>query len=84
MSGCPYLIGLHHKGVYVGYPYPNFRLNVLFWGPTLWPVRREGARGTMACPRRNGTKASMGSQKQRREFDSSEGRPTCPKPKVAS
>ena len=23
MPGCTYLIGLHYKGVYMGYPYPN-------------------------------------------------------------
>ena len=30
--GYPYLIGLHYKGVYMGYPYPYFCL-CAFWGP---------------------------------------------------
>ena len=30
--GYPYLIGLHYKGVYMGYPYRNFRL-CAFLGP---------------------------------------------------
>ena len=30
LSGYPYPIGLHYKGVYMGYPYPNFCL-CAFW-----------------------------------------------------
>ena len=30
--GYPYLIGLHYKGVYMGYPYPEFCL-CAFLGP---------------------------------------------------
>ena len=33
LKGYPYLIGLHDKGVYMGYPYPNFCL-CAFLGPT--------------------------------------------------
>ena len=32
LQGYPYLIGLHSKGVYMGYPYPYFCL-CAFWGP---------------------------------------------------
>ena len=45
LEGCPYRIGLHYKGVYMGYPYPNFAY-VLFWDPgshlkVLQPLRRR-------------------------------------------
>ena len=32
LHGYPYLIGLHYRGVYMGYPYPNYCL-CAFWGP---------------------------------------------------
>ena len=31
LHGYPYLIGLHYRGVYMGYPYPNYCL-CAFWG----------------------------------------------------
>ena len=34
LPGYPYLSGLHYKGVYMGYPYPNFCL-CAFLGPSL-------------------------------------------------
>ena len=34
LQGYPYLIGLHYKGVCMGYPYPNFCFCPVFWGPT--------------------------------------------------
>ena len=33
--GYPYLVGLHYKGLHMGYPYPMFCLRA-FWGPQLW------------------------------------------------
>ena len=33
LKGCPYLNGLHYKGVYMGYPYPNFCLCGFLGGP---------------------------------------------------
>ena len=33
--GYPYLIGLHYRGVYMGYPHPYFFIYVLLWGPSL-------------------------------------------------
>ena len=38
--GYPYLIGLLHKGVYMRYPYPNFRLCPIL-GPYLCPANPE-------------------------------------------
>ena len=32
IPGYPYLIGLHYKGVYMGYPYPYFCLCVFLVG----------------------------------------------------
>ena len=39
--GCPYLTGLHYKGV-MGYPYPNFCLCV-FFGALVWGPRVGGS-----------------------------------------
>ena len=36
--GYPYLIRLHYKGAFMGYPYPNFFAYVLFWGPITEPA----------------------------------------------
>ena len=33
LKGYPYLIGLLYKGVYMGYPYPNFCLCAFFGAP---------------------------------------------------
>ena len=42
LKGYPYLIGLHYKGVYRGYPYPNFCLRA-FLGPNLGGSEVEGS-----------------------------------------
>ena len=51
LTGYPYLIGLHYKGVYMGYPYPNFCLCAAL-GPYIYVGSgfrdQEGSGGTGA------------------------------------